>query len=117
MAVRGAPCRRELDEYDRGELRMSWLRKLERDVWALSEKHPIANAITWAAHTALVLLIVVAFGLVGAPWFGYAFGMGYYVVREVEGLLRKGLTAPWWDHVADVLVPAVLGALVAGLVF
>lgn len=96
---------------------MSWIRELERKVWAMADTHPIAHGITWAAHAALVLLIVAAFGVLGAPWYGYAFGMGYYMVRETEGLLRKGLTAPWWDHALDVLVPAVLGALVAGLVF
>jgi hypothetical protein len=63
---------------------------------------------SWLVHATVVALVVLAFSIFGLKWYGYAAGLGFYVLREIEHwlLLRS---SPWWDKLGDVAAPAVVG--------
>jgi hypothetical protein len=71
----------------------------------------IARIQKWAASLPPLLNAVVTSGTHGlftVPFVLLGIGqfiLGYYTAREVFGLIERGKTAPWYDHIADVAVP------------
>jgi hypothetical protein len=80
----------------------------------MSFKYPWNHALTWAFHSAVVLLImgvlyatISEIRLTGLQ-LGYIVGVWGYIWREMNGWLSGKFTL---DSIMDVLVPLVLGGI------
>ncbi len=70
---------------------------------------------TWVAHSAETVGFTVASDVVlGSPWPGYVFGVGVRIGWEASQW-RPGRTGSGWGSVADLVLPALSGFLVAKL--
>jgi hypothetical protein len=96
---------------------LDWIRRLERQVWALTNKHPAWNVITWAGHGLAVAAITGLAALLSLlpslelTAIGATAAAGFYLFGELEEIYRgRHATVParfwaWLDHAMDAAVP------------
>lgn len=76
------------------------------------------HVATWIGHATVAAIcvgLVAPLLLAGLDLRVYAAcaAGGYYGIRELEQVFLSASSAPWWDHVGDVVAPWAVGLWLA----
>ena len=77
----------------------------------------VGYLVNWLGHYAVCWAVVAVFSIpplihsgLMAGWIGAVIGASvallFYSLSELHGVIRRS-TAPWWDHVGDLIGPVV----------